>query len=61
MSNHDNFKLIKTFIEDESKTKMSMLDSEDASEKGISVEKLKAQRAKLLAKNKKMLSTSYVC
>ena len=38
-----------------------MLDSEDASEKGISVEKLKSQRAKLLAKNKKMLAPREMC
>jgi len=44
VSNQDNFKLIKTFIEDETKNKLSLLDSEDANDKGIQVEKLKTQR-----------------
>jgi hypothetical protein len=38
-----------------------LLDQEDATEKGLTVDKVKAQRAKLLTRNKKMLSINTMC
>ena len=44
--------MVKKYIEDQASTKMDKLDTQDSKDKNISVEKLKAQRAKHLEKQK---------